>query len=337
MSRKAFSCSDLPAVKQIVVKSSINEMDGRSTAIFTKDNGSGMVNKDNFGDMKDCSINRTSNNGAKWVTIGTQTLGDDIMSSNNTAIKDTLLKSVSILRNELQELSAATSSWDDSMKKYLLEQLTILEGIRVKKRARLLTAKNDSDSVKELTKINETLNKKISGLNSENESLRKEIETKELIFSEKELRYHNDLERQKQYTTELESSRETFESEQQIRFNSAIGRVMKEKEAALKKAEEQLNSLKLSQEKNDEKLQVLFNEKETLRQEKDECARKLVEALEEINKRKTEMENYIMETQKRLDEKERRFTECLENERKEAAAILEAEKVKLETELSGSG
>ena len=152
----------------------------------------------------------------------------------------------------------------------------------------------------------------MTSLSSENESLRKEIEAKDISFSEKELRYRNDLERQKQYATELEYAKESFEAEQQIRFNSAIGRVMKEKEAALKKADEQLTNLKFLQKKNGEKRQVLFNEKERLRQEKDEHARKVLEARKEVDRGKAEMDKYIVQTEKRLEETERTFREQLE-------------------------
>lgn len=328
-----------PLIREIVMKSSFEEMDGtikdNTKEICRVDKNidrKNVVEKDYTDDAKDDTCNETAGGEAKEKSINTQTLGHEIISSN-IVIKENLLEGVNKLRRELQQLSIATSSWDENMKKYLDERLSVLEGIKIKETSRLLSAKNHSESVKELTKNVVTLKKKIASLNSENESLRKEIEAKDISFSEKELRYRNVLERKEQYATELESAKETFEAEQQIRFNSAIGRVMKEKEAALKKADEQINILKLLQEKNDEKLQVLFNEKETLRQEKDKCTRKVMEVQAEVDRNKTEMEEYRVETQQHLEEMERE----LENERKEAATMLEAEKLKWETDSSGSG
>lgn len=321
------------------MKSSFDEMDGtikdNTKEICRVDKNidrKNVVEKDYTDDAKDDTCNETAGGEAKEKSITTQTLGHEIISSN-IVIKENLLEGVNKLRRELQQLSIATSSWDENMKKYLDERLSVLEGIKIKETSRLLSAKNHSESVKELTKNVVTLKKKIASLNSENESLRKEIEAKDISFSEKELRYRNALERKEQYATELEFAKETFEAEQQVRFNSAIGRVMKEKEAALKKADEQISILKLLQEKNDEKLQVLFNEKETLRQEKDKCTRKVMEVQAEVDRNKTEMEEYRVETQQHLEEMERE----LENERKEAATMLEAEKLKWETDSSGSG
>ena len=342
-SSRLVSCSDLPPVKEIRMKSSLDEMDGkinsRTEEICGEDKNidrKNFVEKDCTDNVKDDTGNKTAGDGAKEKNISTQSLGHEIISSN-LITKEKMLESVNKLRKELQQLNVAKSSWDKSVKKYLDERLSIFEGIKEVERSRLLSAKNDSVRVQELTKNLVTLKKKIASLNSENESLRKEIEAKDMSFSEKELRYRSDLERQKQYATEMESGKESFEAEQQIRFNSAIARIMKEKEAALKKADEQLSILKLQREKNDEKRQILFNEKETLRQEKDEFARKLVEVQAEVDKRKTEMEKYIVETQHHLEEKEKEFNERLEKERQEAAMMIEAEKMKWETDSSGSG
>ena len=334
-SSKSFSCSDLPSAKKIVMKSSFDEMDGkindRTKEISTEvgeNNGTVVV--------KDTTHDDSAGDEKKGTNVTTQTLGLEMISLN-LVIKEKMLDKVNQLRKELQQLSEATSSWKDNMREYLDKNLSTFEGIKVKEKGRLLSEKMNSDRVEELTKCMETLKKKIASINSENESLRKEIEAKDISFSEKELRYRNDLERQKQYATELESAKESFEAEQQIRFNSAIGRIMKEKEAALKKADEQVNALKLLQQKNDEKLQVLFNEKETLRQEKDEYAKKVVDAQAEVDRRKKELGKYMIETQYHLEVKEKEFSERLESERKEAALILEAEKMKWETESSGSG
>ncbi|XP_028403740.1 RB1-inducible coiled-coil protein 1-like [Dendronephthya gigantea] len=313
---KSLSCNDLPSVNEFVMKSSLDEMDGKM------DNRTKVIGKSNE---------------MERISVTTQTMERHDILSSNIAIKERLLTSINTLRSELQQLRETTTSWDESVKNYVNERLFVCEEFKLNERLRLLAAENDSKSLKELTNSLDAMKKKISSLNSENESLRKEIEARDTSFSEKEMRYRNDLERQKQYATELESAKETFEAEQQIRFNSAIGRVMKEKENALKKADEQLTSFKLSQEKKDEKLQVLFNEKETLRQGSEEYARKIVEAQIEIDKMKKEMERYIMETQIHLEEKERQFNEKLEHERKESALMLETERQKWETDSSGSG
>lgn len=342
-SGKSLSCSDLPLVKEIVLKTSLDEIDSDINST-TKETCKGkenvgrpdMVRKGNIDDVVDGTCDNTGGDEAKKKNTSTQTMEHEVIISN-IAIKGTLLQGLNVLRRELQELSVATSSWDNDMKKYVNEQCSMFEEIKVKERSRLLCAKSDSKKVQELTKNLDTLKKKMTSLSSENESLRKEIEAKDISFSEKELRYRNDLERQKQYATELESAKESFEAEQQIRFNSAICRVMKEKEAALKKADEQFSNLKLLQGKNDEKLQVLFHEKEKLRQEKDKYAKKVLEVQGESDRRKIEMDKYVEETEKRFEETERTFREQLENERKEAAMMLEAEKVKYETESSGSG
>lgn len=341
-SGKSLSCSDLPAVKEIEMKTSLDEIDGNK--FRTKDICKGtenvdrpnVVRKGNTGNEADGTCVNAGGNEARMKNISTQTMEYELITSN-IAIKENLLQVVNILRRELHDLRVASSSWGNNIKEYLNERCLIFEEIKVRERSRLLCAKSDSEKVQELTKSLDILKKKMTSLSSENESLRKEIEAKDISFSEKELRYRNDLERQKQYATELESAKESFEAEQQIRFNSAIGRVMKEKEAALKKADEQLTNLKFLQEKNDEKLQVLFNEKERLRQEKDEHARKVLEARKEVDKGKAEMDKYIAQTEKRLEETERTFREQLENERKEAAMVLEAEKMKYESESSGSG
>ena len=341
-SGKSLSCSDLPAVKEIVMKTSFDEIDGNN--FRTKDICKGnenvdrpnAVRKGNTGEEVDGTCVNAGGNEARMKNISTQTMEYELITSN-IAIKENLLQGINILRRELHDLRVTSSSWGNNMKEYLNERCLIFEEIKVRERSRLLCAKRDSEKVQELTKSLDILKKKMTSLNSESESLRKEIEAKDISFSEKELRYRNDLERQKQYATELESAKESFEAEQQIRFNSAIGRVMKEKEAALKKADEQLTNLKFLQEKNDEKLQVLFNEKERLRQEKDEHARKVLEARKEVDRGKAEMDKYIVQTEKRLEETERTFREQLENERKEAAMVLEAEKMKYESESSGSG
>ena len=342
-SGKSLSCSDLPSVKEIVMKTSLDEIDS-GTKIRTKETCKGkekvdrpnVVKKGSIDDAVDGTCDNVDGDEAKKKNISTQTMEHEVIKSN-IAIKENLLQGVNVLRSKLQELSVATSSWNNDMKKYINEQFSVFEEIKVRERSRLLCAKSDNKKVQELTKNLDTLKKKVTSLSSENESLRKEIEAKDISFSEKELRYRNDLERQKQYATELESAKESFEAEQQIRFNSAIGRVMKEKETALKKADEQFSNLKLLQEKNDEKLQVLFHEKERLRQEKDKYAKKVMEAQEEGDRRKIEMDKYVEETEKRLEETERTFREQLENERKEAAMMLEAEKMKYGTESSGSG
>ena len=317
---ESFSCSNLPSVDEFVLKSSLDEIDGKmgiSAEIIGRSNESSDVE-------------------TKTISVTTQTMEHEIISSN-IVIKERLLTRINTFRSELQQLREATTSWDDSIKKYVSERLSSCEEFKLKERLRLLATENDSKNIKELTNSLDTMKKKILSLNSENGSLRKEIEAKDTSFSEKEMRYRSDLERQKQYAAELESAKETFEAEQQIRFNCAIGRVMKEKENALKKADEQISYLNLLQGKKDEKLQVLFNENETLRRESEECARKIVEAQREINERKTEMERYIMETQKHLAEKEQEFNEKLEDERKENALMLEVERQKWETSSSGSG
>ena len=343
-SGKSLSCSDLPAVKEIEMKTSFDEIDSNKcrTEDICKGNENvdrpNAVRKGNTGEEVHvdgrCVI--AGGNEARMKNISTQTMEYELITSN-IAIKENLLQGINILRRELHDLRVASSSWGNNMKEHLNERCLIFEELKVRERSRLLCAKNDSEKVQELTKSLDILKKKMTSLSSESESLRKEIEAKDISFSEKELRYRNDLERQKQYATELESAKESFEAEQQIRFNSAIGRVMKEKEAALKKADEQLTNLKFLQEKNDEKLQVLFNEKERLRQENDEHARKVLEAREEVDRGKAEMDKYIVQTEKRLEETERTFREQLENERREAAMVLEAEKMKYESESSGSG
>ena len=323
------------------MKSSIDEMDGKIN-YKTKEiclepkniDRTNVVKTDDSVVVKDDVCDTDVGSSMKETT--TQTLGHEMISLN-MVIKEKMLENVNQLRKELQQLSEATSSWKDNIRKCLHERLLTFEEIKVEERSRLLSAKSDSDRVEELMKCLATLKKKVASINSENESLRKEIEAKDRSFSEKELRYRSDLERQKQYATELESAKESFEAEQQIRFNSAIGRIVKEREAALKKNDEQLSTLKLLQEKNDEKLQVLFNEKETLRQEKDEYAKKVVEIQAEVDQRKKEMEKQITEAQYKLEVKEKEFNERLENERKEAAMILEGEKMKWETESSSSG
>ena len=91
--------------------------------------------------------------------------------------------------------------------------------------------------------------KKISSLGAENESLRKELKTKDETFSETEAWYRGELERHKQLASEVELAKQEFEAEQQIRFNSAINKVMKEKEVSLKKASEELAESRLLQQK----------------------------------------------------------------------------------------
>ena len=340
-SGKAFSCSDLPSFKEIVSESSLDKTDiiDRTEEICEKkntDRTNVMANRYE-NDVKD----DTCNDGVDGSTvekkiISSQSLNHEIISSN-IIVKEKLLVNVDNLRKELKQLSLMSSSWDDHMKKYLYECFSKFEELKMEERSRLLSAKSDNEKVKELTENLLTVRKKVTSLSSENESLRQEIDARDISFSEKELRYRNDLARQKQYASELESAKETFEAEQQVRFNSAIGRVMKEKETALKKADEKLSSLKVLQEKSDEKLQVLFNEKEALRQEKDEVSRRLVEAQVEVDRYKTDMKEYIEETRKLMEEKDREFQEHLENEKKEAAMVLEVEKQKWETNSSGSG
>ena len=155
-------------------------------------------------------------------------------------------------------------------------------------------------------------------------------------LSETEAWYRGELEKHKQLANEVELAKQEFEAEQQIRFNSAINKVMKEKEVSLKKASEELAESRLLQKKNEEKLQILFNEKEELRREKEDGVKKLTNALEELTNRKVELENCVDEMGKSLENKEKQFVEQLENEKKDAAAMLEAEKQKSE-ESSGSG
>ena len=335
---KSFSCSDLPSVKEFAMKSSMDEKDievnrtkEKCADNKTTDSGMDGTSECFVFDKNDSTDGVTDEGEAKKLIA--QNRQQNIISSN-VLIKENLLVSVNELRSELQQLSAAASSWNSSMKEYLDERLVTFEGIQLKERTTLLKTKSGSEGLKELTKNLDALKKKSASLNSENESLRKEIEANDRSFSEKELRYRNELERQKQYASELESAKELFEAEQQIRFNSAIARVMKEKESALKKADEQLNYLKLLEEKNDEKLQVLFNEKEKLRQQKDKYVRKLTEVQHEVEKRESELEKYKEETQKQLEEKEREFNEQLEKERKEASILLETER---QSSVSSSG
>lgn len=250
--------------------------------------------------------------------------------------KETLLKDVEKLREDLQLLRVITSNWLEDMSTCLNDRRNMLEILKAEEENRLVTFDKDRELLKELSENVDNLKKKTSGLNYENESLRKEIEAKDRNFSEKELMYQRDLERQKLYASELEAAKESFESEQQIRFNSAIGRVLKEKEVALKKADEQLLNFKLLQEKSDEKLQVIFNEKEALRQESDEVSKKLINTERMVSQLELELEKSKVEALEHIKEKEREYTKQLENQRDEAARVLESEKLKWETE-SGSG
>lgn len=267
-------------------------------------------------------------------------------SCSKTTLSDVLLKqnvdvNLSKIRAELRQLALDTTSWRKDFEEFFCQRMRVFEELtargRSEKRAEETTRSVGESGVEKLAEDMTTLTKKVGSLGAENESLRKELKAKEEIFSENIQRYQTELAAQKKLAIEMEHAKEKFEEEQQIRFNSAINRVMKEKEVALKKAGEQLIELKHLLEKNEEKLQVLYNQKEELRYEKEQGEKKLADAVEEFTRRKTELENCILETQKSLEEKESFFAEQLENERKQAALAAEAEKMKSETDSQGSG
>ncbi|XP_046839067.1 RB1-inducible coiled-coil protein 1-like [Xenia sp. Carnegie-2017] len=335
--RKSSSCCNLSTVKEIEIKSS-DTIDGK------------VIDEDTMR-TKEVEIKSSSD------TIDGKVINEDTMRTEEVEIKsssDTIDGKVineDTMRTEEVEIKSSSDTIDGKVidKDKIrtgIESTSEQENERFVENSGAGNVEKSKDCenccfenrelLKELSENVDNLKKKTSGLNYENESLRKEIEAKDRNFSEKELMYQRDLERQKLYASELEAAKESFESEQQIRFNSAIGRVLKEKEVALKKADEQLLNFKFLQEKSDEKLQVIFNEKEALRQESDEVSKKLINTERMVSQLELELEKSKVEALEHIKEKEREYTKQLENQRDEAARVLESEKLKWEAE-SGSG
>lgn len=323
-SENKMSCSKSPGVVRTKESESLDTVDDLLTFDRMKIEENSGVATSTYSRTKNDVYDVTSNNGSSKII------------SSNLVVKENVQVNIRKMRDELQQLALATESWKRNTNEYLSERTRLFEQLKLTgKYERLEKArKADEDSeIKKLTKDVKSLAKNISTLTAENESLRKELKTKDEISSETEA----ELRKHKQLAHEVDLAKQKFEAEHQIRFNSVINKVMKEKEVSLKKASEALAELKLLQQKNEEKLQILFNEKEELRYEKEESVKRHSTALEQLTNRKVELENCVDEMRKSLEVKEKQFAEQLENEKKDAAAMLEAEKQKSEEESSGSG
>ena len=372
---KSLSSGDLPTIKQFVFEDSSDDLEPSGEASLSRDDYSRTLNLGKHDDTTQTSENKMNrpkspgvvrtkesesldtvddlltlnrmkieeNSGIATATYIRTEKGYDVTSnsgsskiiSTNLVVKENVQVNIRKMRDELQQLALATESWKKSTNEYLSERTRLFEQLKVTGKYERLAKEEKGDEDSEIEDV-ESQVKKISALGAENESLRKELKAKDGTFSETEAWYRGELEKHKQLANEVELAKQEFEAEQQIRFNSAINKVMKEKEVSLKKASEELAESRLLQKKNEEKLQILFNEKEELRREKEDGVKKLTNALEELTNRKVELENCVDEMGKSLENKEKQFVEQLENEKKDAAAMLEAEKQKSE-ESSGSG
>lgn len=288
-------------------------------------------------------------------TLEASTASRDKLLESHRLLKDLLCKELPILKDAHCRNKELVVTWLVETKRDMENALSTLK-VREEERSRQVNSIMQGER-EELEEIQRQITRKCDEERKEFQEIRTklECEKKSLLDDLKKLQiekegnesqhrseterlsgiiqeYRSKYEAQQSTSQKLQEHKSRSEEDQQIRFNSIITKLKREKEQAVGQTLEKLKAVELQLEQQRERAQLAIEEKETLAQVKGDDGIKFQNREQELVASLKAAGAELQVAEKTLREKEQNFQQGLEEEKAKALLLLEVERQMWEAE-----